>query len=122
MEAGCRDVPESSRLDGLRAVYAADETPHGEAVGTPAKRARRDARIHVRWRRRSGVSRRGRCARDSARCAGHRRLTIALAAGTVAWMPGPDITSLADRLDGDLAREVASATAGSAAAAEGELY
>jgi len=49
-------------------------------------------------------------------------LTIALAAGTVAWMPGPDTTSLADRLDGDLAREVASATAGSAAAAEGELY
>ena len=37
-------------------------------------------------------------------------------------MPGPDITSLADRLDGDLARDVASATAGSAAAAEGELY
>jgi RNA polymerase sigma-70 factor (ECF subfamily) len=49
-------------------------------------------------------------------------LIIALAAGTVAWMPGPDTTSLAARLDGDLAREVASATAGSAAAAEGELY
>jgi RNA polymerase sigma-70 factor (ECF subfamily) len=49
-------------------------------------------------------------------------LTIALAAGTVAWMSGPDTTSLAARLDGDLAREVASATAGSAAAAEGELY
>lgn len=49
-------------------------------------------------------------------------MTIALAAGTVAWMSGPDTTSLAARLDGDLAREVASATAGSAAAAEGELY
>jgi RNA polymerase sigma-70 factor (ECF subfamily) len=49
-------------------------------------------------------------------------LTIALAAGTVAWMSGPDTTSLAARLDGDLAREVASATAGDAAAAESELY
>jgi RNA polymerase sigma-70 factor (ECF subfamily) len=37
-------------------------------------------------------------------------------------MHGPEITSLASRLDGDLAREVASAKAGSAAAAEGELY
>jgi RNA polymerase sigma-70 factor (ECF subfamily) len=50
------------------------------------------------------------------------RLTIALAAATVPWMHGPDTTSLAARPDGDLAREVASATAGSAAAAEGELY
>jgi RNA polymerase sigma-70 factor (ECF subfamily) len=37
-------------------------------------------------------------------------------------MSGPDTTSLAARLDGDLAREVASATAGDAAAAESELY
>jgi RNA polymerase sigma-70 factor (ECF subfamily) len=37
-------------------------------------------------------------------------------------MSGPDTTSLAARLDGDLAREVASAIAGDAAAAEGELY
>jgi len=49
-------------------------------------------------------------------------LTIAAAAGTVACVPGPDTASLAARLDGDLAREVASATAGDAAAAEGELY
>ena len=37
-------------------------------------------------------------------------------------MHGPDTTSLAARLDGDLAREVASVPAGHAAAAEGELY
>jgi RNA polymerase sigma-70 factor (ECF subfamily) len=37
-------------------------------------------------------------------------------------MPGPDATSLVDRRDGDLAREVASATPGDAAAAESELY
>ena len=49
-------------------------------------------------------------------------MTIAAAAGTVACVPGPDTASLAARLDGDLAREVASATAGDAAAAEGELY
>ena len=37
-------------------------------------------------------------------------------------MSGSDATALAARLDGDLAREVASATAGDAAQAEGELY
>jgi RNA polymerase sigma-70 factor (ECF subfamily) len=49
-------------------------------------------------------------------------LTVALATATVAWMPGPDTASFVDRPDGDLAREVASAPAGHAAAAEGELY
>ncbi len=50
------------------------------------------------------------------------RLTIVRAAGTVACMTGPDIAPFVDRPDGDLAREVASAPAGHAAAAEGELY
>ena len=47
---------------------------------------------------------------------------MAVAAGTVAGMSGPDTASLASRLDGDLAREVASVSAGDAAAAEAELY
>jgi RNA polymerase sigma-70 factor (ECF subfamily) len=50
------------------------------------------------------------------------RLTSAWAAGTVACMPGPNTAAFVDRPDGDLAREVASAPAGHAAAAEGELY
>jgi RNA polymerase sigma-70 factor (ECF subfamily) len=49
-------------------------------------------------------------------------LTVAATAGTVACMSGPDTASLASRRDGDLAREVASVSAGEAAAAEGELY
>jgi len=50
------------------------------------------------------------------------RLTTVRAAGTVACMTGPDAAPFVDRPDGDLAREVASAPAGHAAAAEGELY
>lgn len=51
-------------------------------------------------------------------------MTGAAAAATVASMSGPDTdtASLAARLDGDLAREVTSAGAAGAAAAEGELY
>ena len=49
-------------------------------------------------------------------------LTTVRAAGTVACMTGPDTAPFVDRPDGDLAREVAAAPAGQAAAAEGELY
>src|SRR5688572_26400033 len=131
MGTGRGHVPESSRADGLRAVHAADASSHGEAGRARATGARRHAWIRVRRGWRSGTARLGRHAGATAWCAargrstvasGGDRLTTVQAAGTVAWMTGPDTAPFVDRLDGDLAREVASAPAGHAAAAEGELY